>query len=230
MSLLAEPLAPRVQIDPVPIQIAPVQKAAVIVAHPDDETLWSGGMILTHPNYQWFITALSRQSDPDRSQKFLQALQSYAATGAIADLDDGVEQTPLLNNEVQETILGLMPDFYYDLILTHAPDGEYTTHRRHKEVSKAVIDLWLAGKISSKELWLFAYNDDLGQHLPKPIETAHHFETYPEAILQEKYRIITDVYGFHPDSWEARAIPDREAFWAFESPESLISWLVGNEA
>jgi len=219
-----------VQPEPIPIQVAPVQKAAVIVAHPDDETLWSGGMILTHPNYQWFITALCRQSDPDRSQKFMQALQSYQANGAIADLDDGVEQTPLPPKDVRKTILELLPEVSYDLILTHAPEGEYTTHRRHEEVSKAVIDLWLAGTISSKELRLFAYQDDHGQHLPQPIETAHRYETYPEAILQEKYRIITKVYGFDPESWEARAIPQSEAFWSFESPAGLMFWLVGNEA
>ena len=230
MSILAEPLAPKVQTDPGPIQTALVQNAAVIVAHPDDETLWSGGMILTHPNYQWFITALCRQSDPDRSQKFLHALQSYQSTGAIADLDDGVEQIPLPIKNVQKTILDLLPEASYDLILTHAPGGEYTTHRRHEEVSKAVIDLWLAGMISSKELWLFAYQDNHGQHLPKPIETAHRYRIYPEAILQEKYRIITEVYGFDPESWEVRAIPQSEAFWSFESPAALMSWLVENEA
>ena len=36
-------------VEPDPIQIAPAYQAAVIVAHPDDETLWSGGMILAHP-------------------------------------------------------------------------------------------------------------------------------------------------------------------------------------
>lgn len=232
MSILAEPLSPSLQIEPDPIQIpmAPTQHAAVIVAHPDDETLWSGGTILTHPNYQWFVTALCRKSDPDRSKKFFQALHRYDATGAMADLDDGVDQIPLPNKNVQKTILELLPEVSYDLILTHAPNGEYTTHRRHEEVSKAVIDLWLAGTISSKELWMFAYSDDHGQHLPKPIETAHRYETYPEAILQEKYRIITKVYGFDPGSWEVRAIPQSEAFWSFENPAALISWLARNEA
>ena len=229
MSLLAEPLAPSVQIDPVPIQMTPVQKAAIIVAHPDDETLWSGGVILTHPDYQWFITALCRKSDPDRSQKFNQALQTYQAAGAIADLDDGVEQMPLPATDVQKTILELLPEASYDLILTHSPRGEYSTHRRHEEVSKAVIDLWLAGTISSKELRLFAYQDNHGEHLPKPIETAHRFETYPEAIVHEKYRIITEVYGFDPESWEVRAIPQSEAFWSFESPAALMFWSIENE-
>jgi LmbE family N-acetylglucosaminyl deacetylase len=31
---------------------------AVIVAHPDDETLWAGGTILEHPSNDWFIVCL----------------------------------------------------------------------------------------------------------------------------------------------------------------------------
>jgi hypothetical protein len=150
LSIFAESTATNLYTGLDPIQISPQQHAAVIVAHPDDETLWSGGMILTHPNYHWFITALCRLSDPDRSLKFQQALQSYQATGAMADLDDGVEQIPLPTKAVQKTILEVLPDTNYDLILTHAPWGEYTSHRRHEEVSKAVIDLWMAGTISSR--------------------------------------------------------------------------------
>jgi hypothetical protein len=49
------------------------------------------------------------------------------------------------------------------------------------------------------------------------------------AVLQEKYRFLTEVYGFDPWSWEVRAIPQSEAFWSFETPEGLMSWLVRNE-
>jgi len=229
MSILAEPFTPKLQVEPAPLQADQTLNAAVIVAHPDDETLWSGGMILSRPDYNWFITTLCRQSDADRSLKFQKALHAYQASGAMADLDDGVEQIPLPLANIQETILGLLPGVSYDMILTHAPNGEYSTHRRHEEVSKAVIDLWLAGIIRSKELLLFAYEDNHGQDLPKPIETAHRYKTYPEAVRQEKYRILTQVYGFDPESWEARATPQDEAFWSFGSPAALMSWLVGDE-
>ena len=35
-------------------------RAAVVVAHPDDETLWCGGYILTHPEFLWRIVTLCR--------------------------------------------------------------------------------------------------------------------------------------------------------------------------
>jgi len=36
---------------------------AIIVAHPDDETLWAGGTILNHPYWKFFITCLCRTND-----------------------------------------------------------------------------------------------------------------------------------------------------------------------
>jgi hypothetical protein len=85
--------------------------------------------------------------------------------------------------------------------------------------------LWQTGVISTRELWLFAYEDDHGSRLPQPIQTAHHFEALPETLRQEKYRLITEVYGFSPESWEARATPQNEAFWRFQSPFELLNWL-----
>jgi len=212
-------------VDPLRVRLLPAVNAAVIVAHPDDETLWAGGMILAHPDYNWFIATICRKNDPDRSHKFFLVLQSYGATGAMADLDDGPDQIPLSSKDIQHTLLELLPPLAFDLILTHAPGGEYTRHRRHEEVSQAVMVLWQAGAISARELRMFAYDDDHGKRLPKAIEAAHHYEILPEMIRQEKYRLITELYGFSPESWEARGVPQSEAFWCFESPSALQAWL-----
>ncbi len=62
-------------------------------------------------------------------------------------MDDGPEQSPLSEYEIQQDVLELLPAVPYQLILTHAPNGEYTRHRRHEEVSQSVIELWNAGAI-----------------------------------------------------------------------------------
>jgi len=52
----------------------PRPRAAVVVAHPDDETLWCGGYILTHPEFLWRIVTLCRAADPDRGPRFRRAI------------------------------------------------------------------------------------------------------------------------------------------------------------
>jgi hypothetical protein len=42
----------------------------------------------------------------------------------------------------------------------------------------------------------------------------------PEDIWQKKYGIVTDIYGFAPDSFEARTTPREEAFWNFGAGDS----------
>jgi LmbE family N-acetylglucosaminyl deacetylase len=184
-----------------------------IVAHPDDETLWTGGTLLMHPDCCWTVVTLTRRSDADRSPKFHKALEHYGAAGIMGDLDDGPEQKPLRTIDVEDAILELLPSHRYDLVLTHALWGEYTRHRRHEEVAKAVMALRDSGRLAAQEIWMFAYQDGAGRHPPRPVENADVYIRLPQEIWERKYGIITDVYGFGPDSFEARATPRDEAFW-----------------
>ena len=45
--------------------------ALIIVAHPDDETIWSGSVILRYPKINLTIFSLCRRHDKDRYPKFL---------------------------------------------------------------------------------------------------------------------------------------------------------------
>jgi hypothetical protein len=85
------------------------KKVALIVAHPDDETLWAGGILLQHPEWHCFIISLCRASDHDRASRFRNALKVLKANGNMHDLDDGPEQIPLSDLLVQKTILQLLP-------------------------------------------------------------------------------------------------------------------------
>ena len=202
-----------------------VPTAAVIVAHPDDETLWAGGFVLEHAEWDWFIGTLSRANDPDRAPKFAQALRCLRARGAMADMEDGPLQQPLPAVDVQRQVLALLPRIHFDLLLTHGPRGEYTWHRRHVEVCQSVVALWRAGRISAGALWLFAYEDGGRQYLPRAVLNAHVYQSLSPQVWRTKYDLITQVYGFHPESWEARTTPHEEAFWCFESPRQLDRWL-----
>jgi LmbE family N-acetylglucosaminyl deacetylase len=201
------------------------KRVAIIVAHPDDETLWAGGTILSHPSWQWFIACLCRGSDKDRAPKFLKTLQILRSEGIIGDLDDGPEQKPLDENELEHTILQLLPSKHFDLIISHNPGGEYTRHIRHEETGKAVIKLWNADKIYAKELWTFAYEDGDKKYYPRPIRNAAVCNKLTEQIWLKKYRIITETYGFEKTSFEAETTPRTESFWQFTNPYDAQKWL-----
>lgn len=201
------------------------KEKAVIIAHPDDETLWCGGELLMHPNDNWFIASLCRKSDPDRAPKFKKVLFACDAHGKMGDLDDGPEQLPLSTEMVEEAILNLLPQKEYDLIITHSPFGEYTRHLRHEEVGKAVISLWQQKKITTKSLWLFAYEDGNKAYYPRAIEAADFCKELPQKIWLEKYHIITEIYGFNKSGFEAKTTPKKEAFWQFSNVEEAQNWL-----
>jgi LmbE family N-acetylglucosaminyl deacetylase len=198
---------------------------AVIVAHPDDETLWSGGTILSHPSWQWFIVCLSRGKDEDRSLRFSNALKILKSEGIMGNLDDGPEQKPLTKNEVEQAILKLLPPKHFDLIISHNPTGEYTRHIRHEETGKAVIKLWNTGKISTDELRLFAYTDDNKKHYPVAMENASIYKVLSKRIWLRKYSIITETYGFEKAGFEAQTTPRAESFWQFKDPRDAGKWL-----
>lgn len=198
------------------------KNAAVIVAHPDDETLWAGGTILMRTDYNWQIISLCRGDDPERSPRFFNTLEVLKAEGKMGNLDDGPEQEPLSPQEIKESILSLMPPLEYDIIITHSPDGEYTRHRRHEEIGQEVITLWKNKKLFSRQLWLFAYEDGGGEYLPRPITSADRLTKLERIIWQKKYEIITEVYNFSVNSFEAKTAPISEAFWCFDSPRKFF--------
>lgn len=204
------------------------QRAAVVVAHPDDETLWCGGYILTHSEYLWRVVTLCRAGDPDRAPKFHRVLQRLGVDGAMGDLDDEPDQASLPVEQLMQTTARLLDGTNYDLILTHGPHGEYTHHRRHGECCQSVLRLWNSGLIETRRLWLFAYEDGNRAYLPRVRVDADRKDVLPDDVWLEKRSLIMDVYGFEPDSWEARTTPREEGFWCLDSPraaaERAASW------
>ena len=212
-----------------PLGSDPRPRAAVVVAHPDDETLWCGGYVLSHPEFLWRIVTLCRAGDSDRAPRFRRVLQRLGAEGEMADLDDGPDQTPLPLEQVQQTAVRLLAGTSYNLVLTHGPNGEYTQHRRHAECCRTVVELWRSGIIDTSRLWLFAYEDGDRAYFPRVRDDADRRDVLTEDAWLEKRRLITDLYGFAPDSWEAQTTPREEGFWCFDSPQAAVKRTVPQE-
>ncbi|MGV8964298.1 MAG: PIG-L deacetylase family protein [Candidatus Saccharimonadaceae bacterium] len=201
------------------------KNVAIIVAHPDDETLWAGGTILSHPMWNCFIVSVCRGSDIDRAPKFYRVLKELRSDGIMGDMNDGPEQNPLDEVVLHQTIMNLLPEKHYDLIITHNPSGEYTRHLRHEEVSKAVINLWQVNKITANELRTFAYEDGDKKYFPRANMNASIYNTLSKDVWQKKYSILNETYGFDINSWELQTAPRNEAFWQFTNSSIAKKWL-----
>lgn len=202
-----------------------MKHVAIIVAHPDDETLWAGGTILSKPHWRFFIVCLCRADDIERSQRFYEALNIFRTEGAIGNLDDGPEQKPLDKKVVEDLIMQLLPSKQYDLVITHSPAGECTRHRRHEEISTAVINLWQAGKIQTKKLWAFAYEYGNKAYFPRPQKKATIYKALTKPLWLKKHNIIINTYGFSQNSRESQVTPKNEAFYEFTNPLNAMQWL-----
>lgn len=143
----------------------------------------------------------------------------------MADVDDGPLQTPQNQEYLSDLVLKLLPQDSYDLILTHSPLGEYTRHLRHEEIGISVMNLWLNSKLECEELLVFAYGDENRMFFPRALKEANLYFKISSRIWQLKYNIITEIYGFKQDSWEAQCTPKAEAFWRFKEKTDAIDWL-----
>jgi hypothetical protein len=140
----------------------------------------------------------------------------------MADLDDEPDQAPLPSVQVQETIVRLLTGGSYNLVLTHGPNGEYTRHHRHEECCQSVVELWRSGAIETERLWMFAYEDGDRAYLPRVRSDADRRDVLNDGIWHKKHKLITDLYGYGADSWEAQSTPREEGFWCFDSAQAAL--------
>ncbi len=191
----------------------------IIVAHPDDETLWAGGTIMVNSSWKCYVVCLCCKDDMEQASRFYKALKILKVQGIMGDIKDGPEQKPLNVDDLERKIISLLPPWHFDLIITHNPNGEYTSYIRYKETAKAVINLWYKRKLSSSELWTFAYEDGNKAYHPRPIIQASVHQNFSVLTWLRKYIIITKTYGFKTNSFEAKTTPSSEAFWQYKRPE-----------
>jgi LmbE family N-acetylglucosaminyl deacetylase len=187
-------------------------RSAIIIAHPDDETIWSGGLILCHPQWDWTVLSLCRSDDPDRRGRFENVCKAKGITGLISDLDDGDPPAPIRpGGQIAGRIMQSLAAAAWDLCITHGRNGEYG-HRRHREVHAEVVALVRDGLLKCKELWTFAYDCDGATGACTPSCEANFLLDLTDQELAEKKRIIRQEYGYDDDSFEVTACVSPECF------------------
>lgn len=191
-------------------------KVVIIVAHPDDETIWSGGLILQHPDWEWTIMSLCRGDDPDRKPKFEKVCQLYGAKAIITDLDDSSTLQPIEpKRDIGQRILQSVGGTVWDLCATHGRNGEYG-HPRHREIHAEVLRLVSNKSLRCRQLWAFAYDCGIETARCRPAPFANKCVELTTQQLAEKRRIVCEEYGYASNSFEVSACISPESFHQVE--------------
>ena len=123
---------------------AELYQNVMIVAHPDDETLWGGANLFKD---SYFVVCLTNGYHLKRSRDFKQILNFTNNSGIILNYPDYHSNQSLGIDNWEEVENGIIRDLSiivsyknWNKIVTHGPEGT-TGHIHHKIISKIVTKL-----------------------------------------------------------------------------------------
>ncbi|MCM1179170.1 MAG: Ig-like domain-containing protein [Clostridium sp.] len=166
----------------------------MIVAHPDDETLWGGGHLISD-NY--LVVCLTNGDDEVRKRDFMNCLKVSKDKGIILSYPDlidkkkgvGIENRSTWEYEqlaIRKDIDMLLKYKKWNIVVTHNPNGEYG-HQHHKYTSKHVTDMFKMQPSCAKQFMYF------GKYYSKNEITPGLKEQLPELpadVFKEKKKMM----------------------------------------
>lgn len=170
----------------------------MIVAHPDDESLWGGGHLL---DKGYFVVCLTNGNNTVRRSEFYAALKEYGCQGLMLsypDLEGGKRSdwSKYTVKIVQDLEL-LLTYKKWDLIVTHNPKGEYG-HIQHRMTSQLVTDVYRYAYKGMNRLFYFGKYYKWNE-LPK---VQNSLIPLSESKLERKTQIINTVYKSQDVKWD----------------------------
>lgn len=111
-----------------------VTNGVVVVAHPDDESLWCGGLLARYPARWTIICCSIPRIDPVRAWKFFDACNVLMARPRLLPFVETGPHEPMKS-------LDHLDLAEHDLIVTHNAQGEYG-HQHHIDVHRHIAARW----------------------------------------------------------------------------------------
>lgn len=187
--------------------------ALVAVAHPDDEIVFCGGTILTHPNWYWTIVTFTGIENSERIYQYRNAMEHLILSGvninkylSLGQIDSGNDLSELefqkWQNAIQE--LNLSPD----IVFTHNTKGEYG-HTHHKSANAIINNLF-------ENVWEFIC-PGAGNTQPQPVKDKVNKVALNVQTLSKKKEIFDQFYISEHYLWEN--LPDVMDYEFNKGPE-----------
>lgn len=135
-------------------------KIVFIIAHPDDEALWIGGLLHSLMNiHDVYLICLSGAGDPDRSKEFQKAM---TILDKVKSTHLGRELARQRNGDIPNVIDTVTSGLQklnlnisdINLLITHSPYGDEHRHRHHIQIYGELSNL---AKTNSTPFGFFSY-------------------------------------------------------------------------
>ena len=164
----------------------------MIVAHPDDETLWGSAHL---QDDEYFVVCLTHGWNERRRSAFENAMRTTNDKYLILNYPDtkkylgnGKYETDMLTtcrSAMQKDIDTLLTYKKWNTVVTHNPFGEYGKYL-HQQISKMVTTSYQKAKLSSANLWYFGRYYNKGNVVGEQISAQH---------LAVKQKLIQNYYS-----------------------------------
>lgn len=161
------------------------QKNIMIVAHPDDETIW-GGVHLLQDKY--LVICLTNGDNEVRANEFKKVMEQTHNTGIILNYPDKTDgkrdDWKTVYSSIEDDLNYILSTHSFKTIVTHNPKGEYG-HAHHKMTSAITTSI-------ARRLNITNHLKYFGRYYRKsnPILPMKHL--YDDKLLAQKSQLISN--------------------------------------
>lgn len=169
----------------------------MIVAHPDDETIWGGAHLL---DGGYLVVCITNGNNPRRAEEFRKAVEQSGNTPLILSYPDKIffmrDDWSDCKEAVESDIRLIMDAKHWDFAVTHNPKGEYG-HIHHKMTNTLTVQAFNDTHGADK---LYFFGD---YYKASDIEKAG-ASVIPEDIMQKKQELCS-IYSSQERTMEKLA-------------------------